>query len=86
MSSLSLDGSAVLPARTGYGTGGQPITVYANHVQLVPPSELALNSSPTHQWRPAEKQGERPVITSLDARLILAVRSRRQCGTSQAQA
>lgn len=44
MTSLSLDGSNVMPARPGYGTEGQPITVYANYVQLVPPSDLTLYS------------------------------------------
>ena len=44
MSSLSLDSSKLLPARPSYGTEGQPITVYANYVQLVPRSDLTLYS------------------------------------------
>lgn len=44
MTSLSIDGSNVMPARPGYGTEGQPITVYANYVQMVPPSDLTLYS------------------------------------------
>lgn len=52
MSSLSLDGSAVLPARPGYGTEGQPITVYANYVQLLPPSDLTLYSYDVAEIKP----------------------------------
>lgn len=52
MSSLSLDGSAVLPARPGYGTEGQPITVYANYVQLVPSSDLTLYSYDVAEIKP----------------------------------
>lgn len=44
LSSMSLVGSNVMPARPGYGNEGQPITVYANYVQLVPPSDLTLYS------------------------------------------
>lgn len=44
MGSLSLDASAVMPARPGYGTEGQPITVYANYVEMLPPSDLTLHS------------------------------------------
>lgn len=52
MSSLSLDGSNVMPARPGYGTEGQPITVYANYVQLVPPSDLTLYSYDVAEIKP----------------------------------
>lgn len=44
MSSLSLNAPALLPARPGYGTEGQSITVYANYVELLPPSDLTLYS------------------------------------------
>lgn len=52
MSSLSLDGSNVMPARPGYGTEGQAITVYANYVQLVPPSDLTLYSYDVSEIKP----------------------------------
>lgn len=52
MSSLSLDSSKVLPARPGYGTEGQPITVYANYVQLVPRSDLTLYSYDVAEIKP----------------------------------
>lgn len=52
MSSLSLAGSDVMPARPGYGTEGQPITVYANYVQLVPPSDLTLYSYDVGEIKP----------------------------------
>lgn len=52
MTSLSLDGSNVMPARPGYGTEGQPITVYANYVQLVPPSDLTLYSYDVAEIKP----------------------------------
>ncbi|KAH8747665.1 hypothetical protein F5883DRAFT_653526 [Diaporthe sp. PMI_573] len=52
MSSLSLDSSAVLPARPGYATEGQPITVYANYVQLVPRSDLTLYSYDVSEIKP----------------------------------
>jgi hypothetical protein len=44
MTSLSIDGSDVMPARPGYDTEGKPITVYTNYVQLVPSSDLTLCS------------------------------------------
>lgn len=52
MSSLSIDASAVLPARPAYGTEGQPITVYANYVQLVPKSDLTLYSYNVSEIKP----------------------------------
>lgn len=52
MSSLSLNGSNVMPARPGYGTEGQPITVYANYVQLLPPSDLTLYSYDVSEIKP----------------------------------
>ncbi|KAH8756300.1 argonaute-like protein [Diaporthe sp. PMI_573] len=52
MGSLSLDSSALLPARPGYGTEGQPITVYANYVPLVPRSDLTLYSYDVAEIKP----------------------------------
>ncbi|POS75038.1 hypothetical protein DHEL01_v206568 [Diaporthe helianthi] len=52
MSSLSLDASAVLPARPGYGSEGQPIAVYANYVELLPRSDLTLYSYDISEVKP----------------------------------
>ncbi|KAG8165758.1 hypothetical protein KVR01_004310 [Diaporthe batatas] len=51
-SSLSLDTPALLPARPGYGTEGQAITVYANYVELLPPSDLTLYSYDIAEIKP----------------------------------
>lgn len=53
MTSLSLEGSSVMPGRPSYGTEGQAITVYANYVRLVPPSDLTLYSYDVSEIAPA---------------------------------
>lgn len=43
MSALTLGGDKhAMPPRPGYGTEGQPIVVYANYVQIIPPRDLTL--------------------------------------------
>ncbi|KAG8168420.1 hypothetical protein KVR01_001169 [Diaporthe batatas] len=52
ISSLSLAGSSVMPAQPGYSTAGQPITIFANYVPIMPPSNLTLYSYNVSKVKP----------------------------------